>query len=246
MPIKNILISQPKPIHRSPYDDLVKKYDITVDFRKFFDIEPLPAREFRKARIDLASFTSVIFTSKVAIDHYFRLSEELRFLIPSTMKYFCMNETIANYLNKYIVYRKRKISFADGNVDDLVNLLSKYPEEKYLLPVADSHKNTLSNKLKRKKLKVVKAVSYKIVSSDLTDLGFDYDIVVLFSPSGVKALQENFPNYNSEKSKIAAFGAETCKAVTKAGYKLEIKAPTSEHPSMTMALDTYLKKNEGK
>ncbi len=246
MSIKKILISQPKPLHRSPYDDLVKKYSLKVDFKKFFEIESLPAREFRKFRIDITRFTAVIFTSRIAIDHYFRLAEELRYQIPSTMKYFCMNETIANYLNKYIVYRKRKISFADGTMDDLVDQISKMPEEEYLLPVPDNHKNTLNNKLKRKKIKVVKAVSYKIVSADFSDIKNDYDVLVIFSPAGVKAIQENFAGFDNDKTKIAAFGTETCKAVTKAGYKLAVKAPTAEFPSMTMALDNYLKNNEKK
>lgn len=244
MLIKNILISQPKPLHRSPYDDLVKKYSLNVDFKKFFEIEPLPAREFRRARIDITSYSSVIFTSRIAIDHYFRLAEELRYQIPATLKYFCMNETIANYLNKYIVYRKRKITFANGTMDDLVSIITKAPEENYLLPISDTHKNTLNNKLKRKKVKVDKAVSYKIVSADLSDMEMKYDIIVLFSPSGVKALQENFPNFDNKKIKIAGFGGETCKSVTKAGYSLDIKAPTSEYPSMAMALDNYLRINE--
>lgn len=244
MEIKNILISQPQPVHRSPYDDLVKKYQVKVDFRKFFGIEPLPAKEFRRSRIDISTFSSVIFTSRIAVDHYFRLAKELRFQIPPTLKYFCMNETIANYLNKYIVYRKRKISFGNGLIDDFVSVIMKYPEEKYLLPVADLHKNTLHNKLKRKKIKVTKAVSYKIVSDDLTEMDLNYDIIVLFSPSGVTALQENFPKVDAKDFKIAAFGAETCKAVKKAGMKLNLKAPTAEFPSMAMALDNYLKKDE--
>lgn len=244
MQIKNILISQHQPVHRSPYDDIIKKYDVNVDYKKFFEIEPMPAREFRKFRIDLSGFTAVIFTSKVAIDHYFALSQEMRYQVSASMKYFCMNETIANYLNKYIVYRKRKITFADGTMDDLVKIISGILEEKYLLPVADFHKNTLNNKLRRRKVKVTKAVSYKIVSANLKDLEKEYDMFVLFSPSGVRTIQENFPEFDSDKIKLAAFGNETCKTVTKSGYKLELKAPTAHFPSMAMALDNYLMKNE--
>ena len=243
MIVKSILISQPQPVHRSPYDDLVKKYDLRVDFRKFFEIEEMPAKEFRRSRIDISTFASVIFTSKVAVDHYFRLAGELRFQVPPTMKYFCANETIANYLNKYIIYRKRKIHFANGLLDDLVSLIAEVCEEKVLLPVADFHINTLINKLKRKKVKVVKAVSYKIVSADLSDLELDYDIVVFFSPSGVKAWTENYPNIDSKKTIIAAFGAETCKTVRKAKMKLNIKAPTTEFRSMSIAIDNFLIKN---
>lgn len=246
MPQKRILISQPKPQNHSPYFELEKKYDVVFDFRKFFQIEPVPAREFRKLRIDLSTFTAVIFTSKIAVDHYFRVAEEMRFTVPTTMKYFCINETIAQYLSKYIVYRKRKISFADGSVDDFVNLMSKSPEEKYLLPVADNHRNTLNNKLKRKKIKVYKAVFYQIAYSDLKDIKLDYDIIVLFSPSGMKALEENFGEITEQNFKIAAFGAETTKAVTKAGLKVNIKAPTPECPSMTMAIENYLKNGKTK
>lgn len=241
MPNKRILISQPKPASNSPYFDIEKRYNVNIDFRKFFGIEPVAAREFRKLRIDLGSFTSVIFTSKIAVDHYFRVAEEMRFHVPTTMKYFCINETIAQYLSKYIVYRKRKISFADGSMDDFVFLIAKTADEKYLLPVADNHRNTLINKLKRKKVKVTKAVFYQIAYSDLSDIKLDYDIVVLFSPSGMKALEENFDDLKSYNIKIAAFGTETSKAVTKAGLKVSIKAPTSDCPSMTMAIEKFLK-----
>lgn len=241
MPNRRILISQPKPANNSPYFELEKHYAVDFDFRKFFGIEPVPAREFRKLRLDLGSFTAVIFTSKVAVDHYFRVAKEMRFHVPNTMKYFCINETIAQYLSKYIVYRKRKISFGDGTMDDFVSLIAKTPEEKYILPVADNHRNTLNNKLKRKKLKVTKAIFYQIAYADLSDIKLDYDMIVLYSPSGVKALEENFGELKNKNLFIAAFGAETSKAVTKAGLKVNIKAPTPDCPSMTMAIEKYLK-----
>jgi len=237
---KKILISQPEPASNSPYFDLVDRYEVNIDFKKFFGIEAVAAKEFRKLRLDLGSFTSVIFTSKVSVDHYFRVAEEMRFHVPTTMKYFCNNETIAQYLSKYIVYRKRKISYADGTMDDFVNLIFKNPDEKYLLPVADDHRNTLNNKLKRKKIKVTKAVFYQIAYADLSKIKLDYDIIVLFSPSGMKALEANFDNLKDQKIKIAAFGTETAKAVVKAGLKVNIKVPTQECPSMTMALEKYL------
>ncbi len=240
MPKRRILISQPKPSSKSPYFDFITRYDVDIDFRKFFGIEPVPAREFRKLRLDLNNFTGVIFTSKISVDHYFRVAEEMRFHVPTTMKYFCNNETIAQYLSKYIVYRKRKISYADGTIDDFVNLIAKFPDEKFMLPVADNHRNTLNNKLKRKKLKITKAIFYQIAYENLNDLDFNYDIVVLYSPSGMKALEENYSIEKLKQVKIATFGSETAKAVTKAGLKIAVKAPTSNFPSMTMALENFL------
>lgn len=241
MPNKRILISQPKPVEKSPYFEIEKKYGVVFDFRKFFQIEPVHSRELRKQRLDIVKFTSIIFTSKIAVDHFFRIAEELRYTVPNSLKYFCINETIAQYLSKYVVYRKRKISFANGTIDDFASIISKSPEEFFLLPVADNHKNTLFNKLKRKKLNVTKAAIYKVVNSDLSDLKLDYDVIALFSPSGVKSLVENFPDFKDSKIKLAAFGAETTKAITKEGLKITIKAPTPEFPSMTMALDDFLK-----
>lgn len=238
---KKILISQPKPVEKSPYFDVEKNYDVVFDFRKFFQIEPVHSRELRKQRLNIVKFTSIIYTSKIAVDHFFRVAEELRYTVPGTLKYFCINETIAQYLSKYVVYRKRKISFGNGTIDDFVSIISKNPEENFLLPVADTHKNTLFNKLKRKKLNVTKAPIYKVASADLSDLTLDYDVIVLFSPSGVKSLVKNFPDFKDSKIKIAAFGTETTKAVSKAGLKTAIKAPTPEFPSMTMALEDYLR-----
>ncbi len=246
MQIKSILISQPQPTQRSPYDDIVKKYNVKVDFHKFFDIEPVEAREFRRLRIDLSSFTAVIFTSKIAVDHYFRLATEMRYYPPTTLKYFCINESISNYLNKYITYRKRKIFFTDGLMDSLIEVVSKFTDEVFLLPVANTHKNNLINKLKRKKLNVIKAVSYKVVNVDLSKLKLSYDIVALFSPSGVDSLVANFPDFRDKKIKLATFGSETTKSAVKAGLKVDIKAPTAGVPSMAMALEKYLKKNANK
>lgn len=246
MPEKRILISQPEPSENSPYFDLEKKYNVNFDFRKFFQIEPVASREFRKVRLDLNDYNALIFTSKIAADHYFRVAQKMRFQVPTTMKYFCINETIAQYLSKYIVYRKRKIFFADGTMDDFVDLISKSPDEEFLLPVADNHRNTLYNKLKRKKLRIKKAIFYQIVFSDLSDIDLNYDVIVLFSPSGIKALEENFSDIKKRSFKIAAFGNETAKAVNKAGLKVDIKAPTPDLPSMSMALENYLKNGKAK
>lgn len=241
---KRILISQPKPQQKNNhYANLEKEYNVELEFRKFFQIEGVPSRELRKQRLNFTKYTAVIFTSRVAVDHFFRVASELRYNVPGTMKYFCSNETISQYLSKYIVYRKRKIFFANGHTDDLVSIISEYPDEQFLFPVADSHKNTLYNKLKRRKLKVTKSVFYKIVSSDLSDLTLNHDIIVLFSPSGVKSLLDNFPEVVTNKDiVIAASGPETAKAVTKAGLKVGIKAPTEKHKSIINALESYLDK----
>lgn len=244
---KRILISQPKPEENSPYFEIEKKYNVVFDFKKFFQIEPISGKEFRKEqRIDLNDYTAIIFTSKIAVDHYFRVSKELRFIVPTTMKYFCNNETIAQYLSKYIVYRKRKISFADGTIDDFINNITKSPEEKFLLPISNNHRNNFSNKLRRKKIKITKAIFYKIVNTNIKNVGTNYDIVVIFSPSGIKVLEDNKKTLKENNIKIAAFGTETAKAITKIGLKVNIKAPTTEHPSMTMAIENFLKNEKNK
>lgn len=241
---KKILISQPKPINKSPYFDIEKRYNVSFDFHKFFELEGVHSRELRKQRLDIGRFTGIIFTSKIAVDHFFRVTEELRYTVPPTLKYYCNNESIAQYLSKYVTYRKRKISFADGTIDDFVSIISKSTEEVILLPVADNHRNTLYNKLKRRKLNIHKAVFYNTVNSDLSKLNLDYDIIVLFSPAGVKSLVENFPEIKDYKFQIAAFGTTTAKAVTKAGLKTFIKAPTTEFPSMAMAIEKHIRDEE--
>jgi uroporphyrinogen-III synthase len=242
MPTKKILISQPKPVSKSPYFDLEKRYGVDIDFEKFIQIEPVHSRELRKQRLNIGKYTAIVLTSRIAVDHFFRVAEELRYQVPTTLKYFCMYENIAQYLSKYIVYRKRKIFYANGTVDDLVETASNYTDEEFLLPVADNHRNTLYNKLRRKKLKVTKAVFYQIVSSDLSHLSLDYDTIVLFSPAGVKSLLENFPQIKEKTDvKLAAFGNETIRAVQREGLKVHIKAPTQKFPSMTMALENYLR-----
>ena len=243
MPNKKILISQPKPSNATHYAELEKRYDVKLDFRKFFKIEPVPSKELRKKRLNINKYTAVIFTSRVAVDNFFRICEELRYTVPSTMKYFCSNETIAQYLSKYIVYRKRKIFFGNGKIDSLVESIIPHSDEEFLLPVADNHHNSLYNKLRRRKLKVTKAVFYRIVSEDLKDLKLEHDIIVLFSPSGVKSLIENFPGVVEDKKKIIAVsGPETLKAATKANLNVQIKAPTEKYKSIIMALDSFLRK----
>ena len=186
--IKKLLVSQPKPAsEKSPYFDIAEKYGVEIDFRPFIKVEPLSSKEFRQQRISILDYTAIVFTARAGIDFFFRLCEELRVTIPETMKYFCMTESIAVYLQKYIVYRKRKIFFgANGKLDDLVTIIAKHPKEKYLIPVSDVHKDDLKVQLESKKIDFTEAVMYRTVSNDFTaDEKFDYDMLVFFSPSGI-------------------------------------------------------------
>jgi len=240
--IKRILVSQPKPTtEKSPYFDLAEKYKVEIDFKPFIYVEGICAKEFRQNRIDVLGHTAVIFTSRTAINHYFRLCEELRLQVPDTMKYFCVSESIAFYLQKYIVYRKRKIFYANGSFEDLRDIIVKHKDEKYLVPLSDQHNNDIPEGLDKSKIKYTKAIMYRTVCSDLSDINTsEYDILVFFSPSGIKSLQKNFPHFDQNNTYIAAFGPTTQKAVTDAGLRLDISAPSAEAPSMTMALDHFI------
>lgn len=247
--IKRLLVSQPKPTsEKSPYFDLAEKYGVEIEFRPFIKVEPLSSKEFRQQRISILDYSAVVFTARTGIDHFFRLCEELRVTIPETMKYFCISESIAVYLQKYIVYRKRKIFFgASGKLDDLVTIIAKHPKEKYLVPVSDVHKDDLKLKLETKKIDFTEAVMYRTVSNDFkADESFDYDMLVFFSPAGISSLLKNFPNFNQKDIRIGCFGPTTAKAVKDAGLRLDVEAPTPEAPSMTAALEQYLKKESGK
>lgn len=247
--IKRLLVSQPKPTsEKSPYFDLAEKYGVEIEFRPFIKVEPLSSKEFRQQRISILDYSAVVFTARTGIDHFFRLCEELRVTIPETMKYFCISESIAVYLQKYIVYRRRKIFFgASGKLDDLVTIIAKHPKEKYLVPVSDVHKDDLKLKLEAKKIDFTEAVMYRTVSNDFkADESFDYDMLVFFSPAGISSLLKNFPNFNQKDIRIGCFGPTTAKAVKDAGLRLDVEAPTPEAPSMTAALEQYLKKESGK
>ena len=216
-------------------------------FRPFIKVEGLSAKEFRQQKVSLPDFTAIIFTAKTAIDHFFRLCEEMRVVIPDTMKYFCTTETIALYLQKYIVYRKRKIFFGkSGKLDDLIPSLTKHIKETFLLPVSDVHKDTLSV-LNDNKIPYTTAVMYRTVSNDFEEgEPFDYDMLMFFSPAGINSLKKNFPDFEQGDIRISAFGLATAKAVKDAGLRLDLEAPTAEYPSMTGALDAYLKKAKSK
>lgn len=241
--IKKILVSQPEPAtEKSPYFDLAEKHNLKIDFRPFIQVEPVEAKVFRKDRINILDFTAIIFTSRTAVDHFFRICEEMRVTVPDSMKYFCVSEATAFYLQKYIVYRKRKIFFGKSKFDDLIEIMEKHKEEKFLLPLSDMHKPDIPKKLEKLKVIYKIAILYRTVASDLSDLSdVNYDILVFFSPSGIKSLFENFPEFIQKDTKIAAFGPTTAKAVKDAKLRLDIQAPLPEAPSMTMALDQYIK-----
>jgi len=243
--VKSILVSQPEPsTAKSPYFELAEKNGLKIDFRPFIQVEGVPAKEFRQTRIQILEHTAVIFTSRTAIDHFFRISKELRLTIPDSMKYFCISEATAFYLQKYIVYRKRKIFYADGRFSDLVNVMKKHKSETFLVPLSDIHKQEIPKLLDQEGYKYTKAILYRTVSSDLSDLSdIKYDVLVFFSPSGIKSLFQNFPEFTQDNTKIACFGPATAKAVKEAGLRLDIQAPTAQAPSMTMALEQYIRKN---
>lgn len=244
MKVKTILVTQPKPeTDKSPYFDLAKKYNLKIDFRPFIYVEGISAKEFRKDRVNIIDHTAVIMTSRNAVDHYFRICTEMRVNVPDTMKYFCISESTAYYLQKYVLYRKRKIFHGKQNINDLIGLIKKHKDEKFLLPCSDISKEEISEVLDQQGIKYTKAVLYKTVCTDLSDLAkVNYDALVFFSPSGITSLFENFPKFKQNKTRIAAFGPTTAKAVLDAGLKLDIQAPTPSAPSMTMALEEYIKK----
>lgn len=243
MKIKKILVSQPNPENgKSPYYELAEKNNLQVDFRPFIHIEGIAAKEFRQERIDILNHSAVIFTSRTAVDHFFRICEELRVSVPDSMKYFCISESAAYYLQKYIVYRKRKIFYGNGRFEDLMDLINKHKDENFLVPLSDFHKVEIPKTLKDHKIKFTKAIIYRTVCSDLKDLlVHDYDMLVFFSPSGIKSLKQNFPEFKQNSIKIASFGNTTADAVEQAGLRLDVKAPMPEAPSMTMAIDLYIR-----
>lgn len=243
MSIKKILVSQPRPeSEKSPYFDIAQKHGVEIVFRPFIKVEGLSSREFRQQKINIAHFTAVIFTAKIAVDSFFRLCEEMRITIPITMKYFCTSETIANYLQKYIVYRKRKIFASNtGRLSDLVPYLAKHKTEKFLWAVSDVNNGSESSLLESAKINFTRAALYRTVSNDFApDEAFDYDMLVFFSPQGIDSLLKNFPDFKQDKIAIAALGPSTAKSVTDAGLRLDIQAPAPEAPSMPAAIDRWL------
>lgn len=242
MRVKTILVSQPEPkMENSPYSKLIEKEKVKVDFRPFIHVEGVQAKSVRQQKIDLNNFTAIILTSRNSVDHFFRIAEEMRFKVPDTMKYFCQSEAVAYYLQKYVVYRKRKIYVGQRTFSDLVPMFKKYKDEKFLLPSSDVLKPEIPKVLDELKLDWKRGIFYKTVISDLSDLrDVYYDVLVFFSPSGIESLLKNFPDFKQNDTRIAVFGNSTVKAATEAGLRIDIKAPTPETPSMTMALQKYI------
>ena len=247
--IKKILVSQPQPTsEKSPYYDIAKETGVELVFRPFIRVEGLTAKEFRQQHIALLDYTAVVFTSRHAIDRYFTLAKEMRVNIPEEMKYFCITEQIALYIQKYIQYRKRKIFFtATGKMPDLVTIMAKHKAEKFLVPMADVHNDDVKNMLDQKRLQHTECVMYRTVSNDFSPeevKNFDYDMLVFFSPIGIRSLMKNFPDFKQGDIRIATFGPSTAKEVEANGLRLDLQAPTKEFPSMTAALKAYLKKKK--
>ena len=247
--IKKILVSQPKPTsEKSPYYDIANRFGVELVFRPFIKVEGMAAREFRTQKVNILDYTAVVFTSRHAIDHFFTLAKEMRITIPEDMKYFCVTETIAFYIQKYVQYRKRKVFFGTtGKVDDLIPTMVKHKTEKYLVPMSDVHNDAIANLLDSKKLIHKEVVMYKTVSNDFPEeevKNFDYDMLIFFSPSGIESLTKNFPDFNQGEIAIGTFGPATAKAVQDAGLRLDLQAPTEKYPSMTGALQHYLLMNE--
>lgn len=243
--ITKILVSQPKPTsEKSPYYDIAKRFGVELVFRPFIKVEGMSAKEFRAQKVNILDYTAIVFTSRHAIDHFFSMAKELRLAIPEDMKYFCVTETIALYIQKYVQYRKRKVFFGEtGRVDDLLPAMVKHKNEKYLVPMSDVHTDSLTNLLDSKKLQHKECVMYKTVSNDFTSeevKSFDYDMLIFFSPSGIESLTKNFPDFKQGGIAIATFGPSTAKAAREAGLRLDIEAPTEKYPSMTGALQHYL------
>lgn len=250
MKVKKVLVSQPKPSSdKSPYYEIAEKYGVQIEFRPFIKVEGLSAKEFRQSKISISDFTAIIFTARTAIDHFFRLCEEMRVNIPDTMKYFCTTEAIALYLQKYIPYRKRKIFHGlTGHLADpqLVASLVKHKKEKFIFAVSDVH-NDDANILDANNINYTKAVMYRTVSNDFgPDEPFDYDMLLFFSPAGITSLLKNFPKFEQNDIRIGCFGASTAQAVKDAGLRLDIEAPSVKAPSMTAALDNYLREEQKK
>lgn len=244
MEIKKILVSQSKPSSdKSPYYDIASKYGVEIVFRPFIKVESVSAKEFRQQKVSILDHTAVVFTSRHAIDHFFHLCGELRVTIPETMKYFCVTESVALYIQKYVQYRKRKVFFGTtGKIEDLLPSMIKHKGEKYLVPMSDVHTDETKTLLDKAKLQHTETVMYRTVSNDFTpEEKFDYDMLIFFTPAGVAALKKNFPDFQQGDIAIGCFGPATAKAARDAGLRLDVEAPTAEAPSMTGALELFLK-----
>jgi uroporphyrinogen-III synthase len=243
-PVKSILVSQPKPAdEKSPYYQLAEKYNLKIDFRPFIQVEPVPVKDFRKQKIEILKHTAIIFTSRNAIDHFFTICKELKVEMPADMKYFCISDQTAHYLQKYIVIRKRKLFVGLKTATDLYDYFKKHKTEKYLFPCSDIRKDEIPEFMAKNDIACTEAIIYHTVAADLSDLkDIKYDILAFFSPSGIKSLKQNFPDFEQNHTRIAAFGPTTAKEVMDQGLILDVEAPMPNAPSMTGALELYIKK----
>lgn len=248
MKVKTILVSQPTPGENSPYFEVVEKHKVKIDFRSFIHVEGVDTRDVRHQKIDITQYTAIILTSRNAVDNFFRIAEEMRYTVPIELKYFCLSEAVANYLQHHIVYRKRKIYVGERTISDLTKVIKKHKEEKFLLPTSDQLKSEIPEALNEAGINWDRIILYRTVASDLSDLkDVYYDILVFFSPIGIESLFKNFPDFQQNNTRIAAFGKVTQDAAREAGLVINIEAPTMEAPSMTAALDNYIKEvNKGK
>jgi len=245
--VSSILITQPRPeTEKSPYFDLAKKYELKLDFHAFIRVEGLSGKEFRKQRIDISEYTAIIFTSRYAVDHFFRICEELKVKVSQDMKYFCITEAVALYLQKFILYRKRKVFFsADGSTAGLLEVIGKHKNEKYILPISDSAKNDIAQYLIKYSIKYAEGTLYRMVSNDIAPvMQLKYDMIVFFSPFSVHTLFEHDPAFKQNGTMIGAFGPTTSKAVEDCGLRLDVKAPAANAPSMVSALELFLAKTK--
>jgi uroporphyrinogen-III synthase len=241
--VSSILITQPRPeTEKSPYFDLAKKYGIQLDFHPFIRVEGLTGKEFRKQRVDIAEYTAIVFTSRYAVDHFFRICEELKVKVSQDMKYFCITEAVALYLQKFIHYRKRKVFFsADGSTAGLLEVIGKHKNEKYIVPTSDSGKADVAQYMQKHSIPYAEVTLYRMVSNDITPvMEAAYDMIVFFSPFSVQTLFEHYPKYQQKTTMIGAFGPTTSKAVEDSGLRLDIKAPAPNAPSMVSALEIFL------
>jgi uroporphyrinogen-III synthase len=244
--VKSILITQQDPGNeKNPYYELAKKYKIKIDYRPFIHVEGIAAIDFRQQRIDILEHPGVIFTSRNAVDHYFRMAKEMRITIPNEMKYFCMSEAIAFYLQKYILFRKRKIFYGTGTLQALLEIIQKHKADKLLLPCSDLLNHNITNTLDKEGFSYSKATMFKTVCSDLNDLAdVKYDMLVFFSPSDIESLFKNFPKFKQNSTRIAVFGKTTADAATEAKLKINIMAPNPKSPSMSAAIEQYIIENK--
>ncbi|GAL00094.1 MULTISPECIES: uroporphyrinogen-III synthase [Nonlabens] len=246
MKVKTILVSQPEPkMENSPYQTLVDRTKVKIDFRSFIHVEGVPSKEVREQKIDISKFTAIVLTSRNSVDHFFRVAEEMRYKIPDSLKYFCQSEAVAYYLQKYVVYRKRKIYVGKRTFKELVPLIKKHKNEKFLIPSSDKLQDEVPEQMDALGVVWTSGTFFRTVISDLSDLAdVKYDILVFFSPSGIESLFKNFPEFTQDKTRIAVFGNTTMKTAEDMGLRIDIQAPTPESPSMTMAIENYIKEDK--